>query len=238
MLGRKVEALLTRDGIEINGIRYRDAKIVSELLDNMSGLQKPRGRRKDGSITLPVKVKISPGNLESVQVLDEPTEEWRVLPATQPDYTAGLSEWEHKEFQRQAKRRNERFSSQAHRLASKRRTMALVEEMAPHVAFQQRRDMAALYMSDQVKKLSGDKFSPSSELTEAALAEQATVETVRKDKGVRVKATSTRSRNERPPVHEDRSAIPIDEAKIVWDGIAIPPDEDFPSDDSSYEGGL
>lgn len=238
VLGRKVEALLTRDGIEINGIRYRDAKIVSELLDNMSHLQKPRGRRKDGSITMQVTVKISPGNLESVQVFDELTRDWRVLPSTQPDYTAGLSEWEHKEFQRQAKRRNERFSDQAHRLASKRRTMALVEEMAPHVAFQQRRDMAALYMSDQVKKLSGDKFSPPSELAEAAMAEQATVETARKDKGVRVKATSTHSRTERPPVHEERSGIPIDEAKIVWDGIAIPPHEDFPSDDSSYEGGL
>lgn len=238
VLGRKVEALLTRDGIEINGIRYRDAKIVSELLNNMSHLQKARSQRKDGSITMIVTVKISPGNLSSVQVLDETTGAWLVVPSTQPDYTSGLSEWEHKEFRRQAKRRNEQFSSQAQRLASKRRTMALIEEMAPHVAFQQRRDMATLYVSEQVKQLSGDKFSLPSNLKDLSLAHQATVESSRNDKGVRVKATSTRKKSERPPLYEDYSGIAIDEAKIVWDGIAIPLEEDFPSDDSPYDAVL
>lgn len=238
VLGRKVEALLTRDGIEINGIRYRDARIVTELLDNMSHLQKPRGRRKDGSITMPVTVKISPGNLESVQVLDEFAGEWRVIPSTQADYTAGLSEWEHKEFQRQAKRRNERFSTQEQRLASKRRTMALIEEMAPHVAFQQRRDMAALFTSNQVKKLSGDQFRLPTNLAETSFAHQATVEATRKDKGVRIKSTTSRRKGERPPVFENRSSVLSDDTKIVWDGIAIPAVEDFPSESSYYDGGL
>jgi hypothetical protein len=230
VLGRTVEALLTRDGIEINGIRYRDAATVSALLDNLSSVQKARGRRKDGSITLTVKARLNPGNIDSIQVHDPIAECWRTLPSTQPIYTDRLSEWEHEQFRRQAKRRNEAFSSQEHRLRSKKRTMDLIAEMAPQVAFQQRSDMAALWQSEKVERLAGRRFRLPAALEGACLAQQESVECGRADKGVRIKAKSTAEGRERPPVLETARTSSLEGATIAWDGISMPVKRDLPDE--------
>ena len=61
VLGRTGTGLLTHDGIEINGIRYREATILDRLVDNMAGTEAFRGRRKDGTITIEVKYRDLPG---------------------------------------------------------------------------------------------------------------------------------------------------------------------------------
>lgn len=155
VLGRDGIAVLTHAGVEINGIRYRDAKPVDRLLDNMANTEAVRGRRKDGSVSLEVRYRISPGNIDTVQVYDTLEEDWVVLPSTQPEYTHQLSEWEHREFKLQAKRRNEPFASERHRLESKATTLRMIDELAPQVAFQQRRTMAALHINRTVKHLGG-----------------------------------------------------------------------------------
>lgn len=186
VLDRTDTALLTFDGIETNGIRYRDAAIVTGLLDNLASTQAVRGRRKDGTITIEVRIRTSPGDLDSIQVWDPIAEEWVVLPSTQPLYTHRLSEWEHREFTRMAKRRNEPFASERHRLDSKSETMRLIDEMAPHLAFQQRRNMAALYLSRQAKKLGGTGAAQPAPVPlegVAPAAPQATMETGRQTTG-------------------------------------------------------
>lgn len=233
VLGRTVTVLLTRDGIEHNGIRYRDAEMVQRLLDNMSATQAKRGQRKDGSITIEVKGRISPGNLDVMQVYDTLMEEWVELPSTQPLYTDRLSEWEHKEFTRQAKRRNEAFSSEKQRLASKVRTMRLVDELAPKLPFQQRRDMAALYQSQQVERLAGRPFRLPSSLDAVTPAQQETVDTGRQDAGVRTPSKSTDKKGKRvaPPPREagyGGAEVAIDSIKIDWDGIPLRGENDDP----------
>ena len=234
VLGRSVEVLLTRDGIELNGIRYRDAAIITALLDNLGSVQKPRGRRKDNSITMLVKARINPGNIDTIQVYDPVAEAWRTLPSTQPAYTDRLSEREHKEFRRQAKRRNEPFSSQAHRLRSKKRTMNLIAELAPQVAFQQRRDMAALWQSQQVEKLAGRPFRMPADLQAASLAPQATFECGRADKGVRIKAKSAPKAWSPSHVDEHGGESSPDYSDINWDGIAMPVPSDLPLEGGVY----
>lgn len=217
VLGRTDTALLTFDGIEKNGIRYRDAATVTRLLDNLAHTQSVRGRRKDGTITIEVKIRISPGNLDAIQVWDPVGEEWVSLPSSQPLYTHQLSEWEHREFTRMAAKRNEPFASERDRLASKAETMRMIDEMAPALPFQQRRNMAALYVSQQVKRLAGSVADapPPVPLDDIGpTGAQGTMELERRDDGL--PATSRKSDGNGP---KRLQAPPRDEAHYAGDGL-------------------
>jgi len=205
VLGRNGTGLLTRDGIEVNGVRYRDrvrdpnGSVVRRLLNNLAHSEPVRGRRKDGSITIEAKYRISPGNIDTIQIYDSVDQDWVTLNSTQPDYTYNLSEWEHQEFRKQAKARNEAFSTQEQRLASKERTLRVIEEMLPKLAFQQRRTLAALYVNDTVKKLSGtaQALGPIALDSPEEVSEQATFE-----------AGDKRGRNQPAPKSSDNVQIP------------------------------
>lgn len=182
MLGRTHEALLTRDGIELDRVRYRDAKKVETLLNNMAHTASARSQRKDGSASVQVKVRRSDGDIDTIDVFDTLTKTYVSLPSTQPEYTHKLSLWEHDEFTKQAKMRGEYFASQEARLKSKAITIRMIDELAPNVAFQQRRGMAALYMSTQVDSLCGGKQPPQFP-SDAVIVRQVAGEEFRQDDG-------------------------------------------------------
>jgi putative transposase len=152
-LGRHHEALLTRNGIEFDRIRYRDAELVSMLIDDMGGTAPRGGERKDGSITIKVRIRRHDGDISTIDVFNTLTNEYVTLPSTQPEYTNKLTAWEHKTFGDMAKRRKEAFVAEKARLTSAAISLAMIDEDAPHFAFQRRREMAALYQSRQIKKL-------------------------------------------------------------------------------------
>jgi putative transposase len=152
-LGRHHEALLTRNGIEFDRIRYRDAELVSMLIDDMGGTAPRGGERKDGSITIKVRIRRHDGDIDTIDVFNTLTNEYVTLPSTQPEYTHKLTAWEHKTFGDMAKRRKEPFVAQKARLTSAAISLAMIDEDAPHLAFQRRREMATLYQSKQIKKM-------------------------------------------------------------------------------------
>lgn len=230
ILGRTVTVLLTRDGVEHNRIRYRDRDLVTRLLDNMGHTQAKRGQRKDNSVTFEVKARIAPGNLDTIQIHDALADVWVTLPSTQPRYTANLSEWEHQEFTRCAAKRNEPFSSEKQRLESKVRTMRMIDEKAPALAFQQRRQMATLYQSQQVEKLVGRKFAIPADLSEEALARQEAAEQGRADAGVR--APSKGKPPKRPTGYGGFQFDP-EAGAIDWDDVSMDHDNDW---DDADEG--
>jgi hypothetical protein len=156
LLGRTKRALLTSDGIEFHRIRYKPASGDSSLLDDLAHNMPVRSRRRNGCATVDVMIRYSPGNLDVIYVYNPLRKDYVEFRSTQPEYTVALSEWEHDEFTRQARRRNERFSSQKDRLKSVSETMRFIDELAPQVPFQKRKAMAGLYLSKQVKALSGD----------------------------------------------------------------------------------
>jgi len=241
LLGRSAEALLTSNGVEHNGIRYRDAEKVRQLLDNMASSKAGRRRRKDGSETVAVKIRVSPGNLDAIQVYDTLAEEYVTLPSTQPRYTHRLSEWEHREFTRQAKRRNEPHSSETQRLSAKRRTIKLIDELAPKVAFQQRREMAALYLSQQVSNLAGRTYQTPFPIDGVATVPQSSLEAGRADTGLPTRTTTSRTpvpEGHKPPPRPVGNDIEMDDTLVIdWDGVALNRDADdpetgrFPDDD-------
>ena len=154
-LGRTMTALLTKDGIELDRVRYRDAKSVELLLNHMGNSAARRSQRKDGSATVQVKVRRNDCNIDTIDVFDTLTNSYVTLPSTQPEYTDKLSLWEHNEFTKHANRRNEEFRSQEGRLASRIKTFKMIDKWAPELGYQQRRDIASLYVSNQVDDLCG-----------------------------------------------------------------------------------
>lgn len=230
-LGRTHKALLTRDGIELDRIRYRDAEKVETLLNDMAHTASDRSQRKDGSQTVPVKVRRSDGDLDTIDVFDTLTKAYVTLPSTQPEYTHKLSLWEHDEFTKQAKNRGEYFESQEARLKSKAITIQMIDEMAPQLAFQQRRGMASLYMSTQVDALCGGKQPPQFP-SDAVIMRQVAGHEFRQDDGFppedQEPPARARKRKHRAPVRSANygssvsSAAPDD---FRWEDVEVDDDE-------------
>ena len=253
LLGRTHRALLTRDGIEFDGIRYRDVRLVQDLLDNMSHTADRRAQRKDGSATVEVKIRRQDGNLDTIDVYDTILNDYVTLPSTQPEYTDRLSAWEHDYFRDQAKARREEFKTKEGRLTSKAITLKMIDEMAPQVPFQQRRDMAALYQSHQIDRLSRGMHSGNMP-ADIVIAPQRTGEALREDDGLpsamNGKRETTFKASHRAPIRpEGYGGITIDEAaaSVDWDNIGVsdaePADAEtgiFPKDadvQENYEAG-
>lgn len=182
ILGRTEEVLLTRDGIEYNEIRYRDAELCQAALNDMAHTDQFY-LRKSGSGAVRVKARINGGNIDTIQFYNTLSNEWVELPSIQPDYTHKLSEYEHNQFRLAAKRRHEPYKTAQQRIESRARSLAEIDDLAPHLPFQRRRNLAAIYTSPQVRAISSvpiDSLPPA----DVALAHISTYECDRRDSGL------------------------------------------------------
>ena len=229
-LGRSFHATMTANGVELDGIRYREKALVSRFLSNNAGLQKVRKNSGFSRVSIPCRVRRNDGNLQSLQVYCPVDEIWFTLPSTQPEYTNELSAWEHHEFTKLARRRAEKFVTEEDRLKSRAITMRLVGELAPKLRFQQRRNLANLYISEQVRKISGASMPVTmpDELP-TVIAPQVVPDTGRLDSGITAplpaakspppaKAVSPRA----PEPHQDDVTDPED--YFDWDAIEFESD--------------
>ena len=118
-------------------------------------------------------------------------------------------------------------SSQDQRLASRTRTIKLIDKLAPKMEFQQRRHMATLSQSLQIKQLSGGQAAlPSVADTGANCAPQAAFDTGRQDNGFPISLPPKRGGKKPPqaPIRAD-DASQIPEPDIAFDDIAIDDDD-------------
>lgn len=145
---------LSGNGVEYDGIVYRDDAVVRSFLERNFRDTAPSERRQDAA-TCTVSIRTYEGDLDSIEVHDPEANGYVTLYSTQPVYTGMLSRWEHREYRRQAKARRERFGTEAQRLRSRARTLRKIDEVAPQLAFRRRNAMAALYEHDEVRRLSG-----------------------------------------------------------------------------------
>ena len=144
-------AYLTRNGVEKDNIRYRDAATIDRLYDNNAG--RMGGARKANGFNMAARR--SDGDMNRIELYDEHAEEWVALPSTQPGYTTGLSFWEHGQYAEAAKRRREAFGSASARIKSMQETRRLHEEMLPKSKFRTRAKMGALLASPHLRELAG-----------------------------------------------------------------------------------
>lgn len=156
-------AYVTRNGVEKDTIRYRDASTIDRLFNNNAG--RMGGARKANGFEM--QARRSDGDMNRIEIFDEHTEEWVALPSTQPGYAAGLSFWEHGQYAQAAKRRREAFGSESARIKSMRETRRLHDEMLPKAKFRQRAKMGALLASPHLRELAGKPIFPVEELEHA-----------------------------------------------------------------------
>lgn len=226
-LSRNFEVLLTRDGVELDRIRYRDREKVSRLISNAHHTAPRRQQRRDGSATVSVSCRRQDGNIDQIEILDTLSNEWVALPSTQPEYTHNLSAWEHDVFTRSAKRRRESFKTQADKLKSVAMTMRAIDELCPGLKFQQRREMAALYQSRVVNKLAG-RSRPTAFPSESITVPRIIGDELRRDSHVLdpIPAAKTPSsdRTKRPPTRDPsfygHSAVAATD-EFDWDAVEL-----------------
>lgn len=157
---------LTRNGVEKDGIRYRDASTIDRLYDDNAGRM---GGARDAN-GFHVQARRSDGDMDRIEILDEHAQEWVAMPSTQPGYTAGLSFWEHGQYAEAAKRRREAFGSESARIRSMRETRRLHDEMLPKARFRKRAKMAALLASPHLRELAGKPLFASEDFAVAETA--------------------------------------------------------------------
>lgn len=155
-IGVTDQAILDRNGVRKFGLRWRHKHKVRRMLKNMKRVLPASRikRRKDGTSAVIVKTWYNPGDLSSFKIFDEAAKEWVRLESTEPEYTHRLSMGAHRLFERRRKQRNETLRRKDDRLAGVARTRREMDEMVPDLSFQQRRRYAALFESDEVRKLS------------------------------------------------------------------------------------
>src|SRR3546814_129000 len=147
------KVLLTTNGVEFDGIRYRSDEITDLLSDNLAST--PMGDRLEGTAKCLVDIRTFEGDLDTIEVHNRVRKSFVTLYSTQPTYTSGLSRWEHAEYGRLARLRNEEFKTEEQRCRSRLKSLDVIDKEAPKLAFKSRAKLAALRDSEQVRILSG-----------------------------------------------------------------------------------
>lgn len=168
-LAPRHNAVVDRNGVEFDSIRYRCLASQERFLNNNAGGPHVRKTRNKG-IAIDAMIKRPEGNINTIYVHCPVENVWLEMHSTQPRYTSNLSVWEHAQFTAAAKKRRDGFQTEDQRLASAATTMRLIDELSPQLAYQRRKKMASLYLSRQTKKLGGDIAPIHDFADEAALA--------------------------------------------------------------------
>lgn len=142
----KYPCTLSRNGVVVNGLRYRHPERVTELLDAMAA-STPKRHRPKGSSTARVKLKFNPANLGEVHVFNERSKTYVTLPADQQSYANGLSLWQHNQLLAWAERANMAFGTEAERLAARLALRQSIERAAPEFKNRARKAAARLLSS-------------------------------------------------------------------------------------------
>ncbi|MGB3740197.1 MAG: hypothetical protein WA948_12700 [Pontixanthobacter sp.] len=91
---------MSQDGLIWNHIHYRfNGGGISRALSN-NFHKTPFARRLKGGATIQVTIRVWEGDIDKIEALDDTTGEWIPMWSTNPDYTGGLSRWEHDQYLR------------------------------------------------------------------------------------------------------------------------------------------
>jgi len=91
--------ILTTDGLVYDGIRYRhNQEGIAEVLDNNHRFT-PFAKRLDEDGKVEVEIRVWDFDIDEIEILDEVTGKYHSMWSTDPEYTGGLSRWEHHHYQ-------------------------------------------------------------------------------------------------------------------------------------------
>lgn len=90
--------ILTTDGLVHDGIRYRhNQEGIAEVLDNNHRFL-PFAKRLDEDGKVEVEIRVWDFDIDEIEILDVVTGKYHPMWSTDPEYTGGLSRWEHHHY--------------------------------------------------------------------------------------------------------------------------------------------
>ncbi|MCV0386154.1 MAG: transposase family protein [Nitrobacter sp.] len=120
---------LSKSGIRKFGMRYFDAKLVSDLLDNLIPLEPRRQRREDATVT--VSIRFDPSDISVIHVWNRHTKRFVTLKCDEPTYAKGMPRWLHSQIRDAAKSEGEAFNTEMERLRARDRRIEAIRNIKP-----------------------------------------------------------------------------------------------------------
>jgi hypothetical protein len=154
-LSRTVTVVATTNGVEFDGIRYRfNERGLEGTLDANVRRQRFSDRLEDtGRCGLTARV--WDNDLDYIDLYDPGRREYQRLYSTEPDYTASLTRYEHKEWGRMMTAAKGGSASKTNRLRKRGEFLATVRAELPKRAFRARASGVAVLAQNDVRLASG-----------------------------------------------------------------------------------
>lgn len=154
-LSRTVEVVLTTNGVEFDNLRYRfNERGVEETLDaNVRRMPFEKRLRDTGRCTLTARVWDS--DVDYIDLYDPEHRKFHRLYSTDPDYSAGLTRFEHREYHRMLRAGKGGGTKPVDKLRKRNELLQEIEDTLPERAFRARSAGAALLQHDQMRRAAG-----------------------------------------------------------------------------------
>jgi putative transposase len=154
--------VLSKEGVTHDGIRYHDQDLVAELLCDLAPDVPRRGRRKHGSVTVPIpKGKLDPENIDIIKIWNWKRNRYVRLPAAgeHREYARDLPQDVHHQIRAFAKQHGFDFDDEGDRLQARDRFRELIENAVPERLNEARiKQLRLLHvLSDRKPVLDGDE---------------------------------------------------------------------------------
>ncbi|MBE7733517.1 integrase catalytic domain-containing protein [Devosia faecipullorum] len=134
LLGKVDEASISRAGVKYRNMRFHDAELTTEILNDMVRLQpiKSLTTKTYGQVRARVKIKINPADCSKIDVWNEGADPKRyvTLPNVDQTMTRGLSFWAADRVREHAKELDLEYSSEEDRLLARDSLRRAWEELA------------------------------------------------------------------------------------------------------------
>lgn len=142
---------ISKDGIELFGLRYTDRRIIPDLLDDLLHLEPRRGRTK--SPTVKTKIKYDDLDLGSIEVWNEHRKVYVTVPCDNPAYARGMPLWLHEEIQKAAAAEALTLNTPAQQLAARHRFNERILELLPEEREKEARMLAKISDEPNIREL-------------------------------------------------------------------------------------
>ncbi|WP_294282877.1 hypothetical protein [uncultured Sphingomonas sp.] len=154
-LSRTVEVVLTTNGVEFDNLRYRfNERGIDEILDaNVRRMPFEDRLRDTGRCTLTARVWDS--DVDYIELYDPEHRKYHRLYSTDPDYSAGLTRFEHQEFHRMLRAGKGGGTKPMDKLRKRNELLKEIEDTLPQRAFRARAAGVALLQHEQMRRAAG-----------------------------------------------------------------------------------
>jgi len=154
-LSRTVSVVLTTNGVEFDNLRYRfNERGVEKMLDaNLRRAPFADRLRDTGRCELTARVWDS--DIDYIDLYDPESREYHRLHSTHPDYSAGLTRYEHHEYHHMLRAGKGGGTKPVDRLRKRNQLLQEIEDTLPDRAFRARAAGVALLEHDEMRRAAG-----------------------------------------------------------------------------------